>query len=152
VELKKETDMADEPVKNDVDDEPLEAAGIKALEAERKARKAAEKQLAALGGRVEALQRAEVERIAGQQAGDYRPLADPSDLWRADGVELGALLNEVGDIDPDRVRATVGGVLEARPHWAVRQPPASGSGDGGKGAPAEPSMDTIAEKLIRGRR
>src|ERR1035437_4246177 len=98
--------MADGPVQDDVADEPLEAAGLKALESERKARRTAEKRLEALDGRVQALQIAEVERVAGAA------MADPSDLWRADGVELAAMLNDAGDIDQDRVREAVGTVLE----------------------------------------
>lgn len=53
----------------------------------------------ALAGRVEALQRREAERIAGEH------LADPTDLWLLDD-DLGALLTD-GDVDLTKVVAAV---------------------------------------------
>lgn len=125
-------------------------AGRRALEAERKARRNAEQTASTLGQRVEALQRTEIQRIAGAGADGFRPLADATDLWRADEVELSSLLNDAGDVDADRVRETVGRVIKQRPHWGAAPARALGSADGGRGAPSAPSMDDIAAKLIGG--
>jgi hypothetical protein len=128
----------------------LGAGGKRALQAERDARKSAEQQLATLGQRVEALQRLEVERIAGSEADGFRPLASAADLWRADGVEIGALLTEDGDVDASKVRETVGGVLESRPHWGAAPPRPGGSVDAGRGqAAAAPTMAQLADQVMR---
>ena len=123
------------------DDEQLGEAGRKALEAERKARREAEQQLAALAGRVEALQRGEVERLAAGR------LADARDLWST-GVELDALLGEDGNLDAGKIDETVEGILRDRPHWAKPQRP-SGSSDAGKGTtPPPPSAAQVAESIM----
>lgn len=128
----------------------LGAAGKRAIQAERDARKAAEQQLATLGQRVEALQRLEVERIAAEPADGFRPLASAADLWRADGVEIGGLLNEDGDVDPAKVRETVGGVLDARPHWGVAPPRPGGNVDAGRGHAAQaPTVAQLADAVMR---
>jgi hypothetical protein len=128
----------------------LGEAGKRAIQAERDARRAAEQQLATLGQRVEALQRGEVERIAGAPADGFRPLASAADLWRAEGVDIGELLTEAGDVDPAKVRETVGGVLEKRPHWGVAPPRPAGSVDGGRGQPAQaPTMGQLADAVMR---
>lgn len=142
------TEAPEEAVDEGKDD--LGDAGKRALQAERDARRAAEQQLATLGQRVEALQRLEVERIAGSPADGFQPLAAAADLWRADGVEVGGLLNEHGDIDPVKVRETVGAVLDARPHWGVAPPRPGGSADGGRGqAAAAPTMAQLADAVMR---
>jgi hypothetical protein len=120
-------------------------------DAERKARKAAERRLQDADSRVQALQRAEIERVAGQAADGYKPLADPSDLWRADQGDLAAMLDEHGAVDPTKVREAVGRVVSAKPHWALQPPRVAGSADGGKGSAAEPSMDDLAARIVRGR-
>jgi hypothetical protein len=146
--------MADDATKagEPTDGDPtgdLGDAGKRALEAERKARRAAEQQLATLTGRVEALQRREAERIAGAPAAGFRPLAAADDLWRGN-VQLDGLLDEHGAVDPTRVQAAVKDVLAERPHWAV-QPPRAGSADGGRGSgPSEPNIGSIADSIIRG--
>jgi len=125
------------------DDEPLGEAGRRALEAERKARREAEQKLAALAGRVEALQRAEAERLAGGK------LADPRDMWAA-GVELDGLLDNEGALNADKVVEAVDGLLAERPHWA-KAPRLTGSADAGRGEPAsEPSLAAIADQIVRG--
>lgn len=65
--------------------------------------------------RVEHMQRAEIERLAAGK------LADPADVWR-DGAKLADLLDDTGNIDPDKVNGTVDGLLEAHAHWGVQQP------------------------------
>jgi hypothetical protein len=133
-----------------VEGKDLGAAGKRAIQAERDARKAAEQQLDALGKRVEALQRVEVERIAGSEADGFRPLASAADLWRADGVEIGGLLTEAGDVDASKVREVVGEVLEARPHWGVTPPRPGGSVDAGRGqAPQAPTVAQIADQVMQ---
>jgi hypothetical protein len=133
-------------------DEQLGDAGRKALDAERKARKAAERRAQAADDRVQALQRSEVERVAGAAADGYKPLADPSDLWRADQADLAAMLDEHGAVDPSKVREAVGRVVSAKPHWALQPPRVAGSADARKGSSAaEPSMDELAARIVRGR-
>lgn len=134
-----ETDTI-EPERDD-DHAPLGEAGQKALEAERKARKEAEQQLAALSGRVEALQRGEVERLAGER------LAAPADLWTT-GVTLDQLLGEDGNLDGAKLTETLDGVLAGRPHWAKPSRP-SGSSDAGRGAHSQPlSAAQIADQIM----
>lgn len=52
-----------------------------------------------LRSRVEAMQRAEVERLAGDR------LAKPESLWKTEGVALADLLGEDGQVDADKVAA-----------------------------------------------
>lgn len=85
-----------------------------------------EARAAALEERVQSLQRREVERLA---AAD---LATPGDLWLT-GTELGALLNEDGEVDPDKVKDTVAAVVADRPGW--RRPVASFDGGVRESAP-----------------
>jgi hypothetical protein len=133
-------------------DETLGAAGTKALDAERKARKAAERRLQDADSRVQALQRAEIERVAGQAADGYKPLTDPSDLWRADGVDVTSLLADDGSIDPAKVREAVGRVIATKPHWATQAPRVAGGADARVGSGGgEASMDDLAAKIVRGR-
>lgn len=42
-------------------------------------------------------------------------LADPTDMWRHDGIQLVELLGEDGAPDAERVTAAVAGVVEAHP-------------------------------------
>jgi len=83
-------DEADVP--DEADDEP---AGKEAARYRRRLRDA-EAERDELATRVEALQRAEVERLAGQK------LTKPSAIWAA-GVELSGLLDEAGNVSPDAV-------------------------------------------------
>ncbi|CAJ1578979.1 hypothetical protein [[Mycobacterium] wendilense] len=57
-----------------------------------------------------AMQRAEVERLAGQR------LADGADIWH-DNDDLTELLDDSGNVDTDRVTERVAQILTARPHW-----------------------------------
>jgi hypothetical protein len=65
---------------------------------------------------VAAFQRAEVERMAADV------LADGSDLWRHDGIELAALLGDDGAPDAERVAKAVAAVGEAHPAWRRASP------------------------------
>jgi hypothetical protein len=144
------TDKTSSPVGEEVteqppegqQDEPLGETGMRALEAERKARRSAERQLEALGSRVENLQRAEAERHAADV------LSDPTDLWR--DAELADVLDENGDVQAGAVQAVADTVASNHPHWRKRTAPA-GSADARKGTEAEPNADDIAARLIRGR-
>jgi hypothetical protein len=126
-------------------DEPLGDGGRKALEAERKARRDAEQRLTAAAKRLETMQRRAVERLAETE------LADPADLWRAGDVELGSLLDDSGEIDAERVRETVGKVVETHPHWSARRRPPAGSADGGRGSPpiGGDGVQNIADRIMR---
>lgn len=72
--------------------------------------------LGQLTERLTALQRAEVERIAGEH------LADGSDVWKHDGVELPSLLSEDGTVSSDKVAELARAAVAARPHWAAHRP------------------------------
>lgn len=63
-----------------------------------------------LADRVAAMQRAEAERLASQH------LRDGRDLW-AGGIDLGALLDENGDLVPELVTDAARDVRAQRPHW-----------------------------------
>jgi hypothetical protein len=146
-----EPDPTPDPTPDPAPDPDLGDAGRRALEQERKARKSAERRAQAADDRVQALQRAEIERVAGQAADGYKPLADPSDLWRADSVDLAAMLDEHGAVDAQKVRETAGRIIQTKPHWALQPPRVAGSADAGKGSASEPSMDDLAAKIVRGR-
>jgi hypothetical protein len=64
-----------------------------------------------LRGRVDASDRAEAERLAGAR------MADPSDLWSMDGVDLANFRDEDGVLVPELVAQSVSEVLERKPHW-----------------------------------
>lgn len=65
-----------------------------------------------LRGRVETLQRAEIERLVTGK------LADPSDLWR-DGAQLDDVLDDDGNVDSDKVNDLANSLLKAHAHWAA---------------------------------
>lgn len=62
----------------------------------------------ALAQRVEAMQRAEVERLAGTT----HRIAEPAALW-ASGVTLPDLLGEDGHVDPDKVKTAAENAISA---------------------------------------
>lgn len=72
-------------------------------------RNAAREALTAAEASIERLQRAEVERVAGEH------LAMPGDLFSLTGNELADYLDEDGNVDPVRVAADVAAVLTERP-------------------------------------
>lgn len=94
-----------------------------------------------LAGRVEAMQRAEVERLAADR------LAVPGDLWRF-GVDLSALLTDDGDLDAAAVDAAVDALAADRPHLAPRRPFAPDSFGQGRRGTAQP--DRGWAELLRG--
>jgi len=63
----------------------------------------------ALREHVASLQRAEVERLAGDT------LAVPSDLWAVGGVDLADLLGPDGQLDPDAASAAIAALVITRP-------------------------------------
>lgn len=70
----------------------------------------------ALAERLNTLQCREVERLAAEH------LADSGDLWLA-GTNLADLLDEAGNVDPERVTEVVRRVVGSRPHWAAKPKP-----------------------------
>jgi hypothetical protein len=75
-----------------------------------------------LRGTIEAMQRAEVARLASASG----RLADASDLFR-DGAALADMCGEDGRVDPARVDSAVDGVLEQHPHWQAARLPYRGA-------------------------
>jgi len=74
-------------------------------------------------------QRREAERIAGAT------LSRPADLW-LDGVDPSELLDDDGQLDPEKVTAAVAGVLDGRPQLeAGRVRPRPDHAQGGPAAP-----------------
>ncbi len=80
----------------------------------------AEQERDQLRGRVDAQDRREVERIAGDQ------LANPSDLWLT--TQLSDLRDEDGELDSEKIGERVEQVLAERPHWRATAPPDFSSG------------------------
>ncbi len=76
----------------------------------RRSLREAETERDGLRGRVEAMQRAEVERLVGDQ------IAVPADVWLA-GALLPDLLDDDGNVDQAKVTDTVKAVLTDRPGW-----------------------------------
>lgn len=78
--------------------------------------------------RLTGYQRREAERLAAAT------LSRPADLW-LDGAEVGDLLDDEGQLDPEKVAATVAGVLTDRPQLeAGRVRPRPDHAQGGTGA------------------
>lgn len=81
--------------------------------------------------RVEQLLTREAERLASKH------LSNPADLFSIGGAELSSLLDDQGDVDPEKVEALAVEILGSRPGLGVRQPatdPTQGR-FGGKGKP-----------------
>jgi hypothetical protein len=95
-----------------------------------------------LADRVSVMQRGEAERIAAAAAEGFRPLSDGRDVWRHDGVELGAMLDDDGNVDAAKVREVVLEVAAAHPGWRVHS---FGSADAGRGAGAISRRDPDAD-------
>ncbi len=91
---------------------------------------------------LDGFRRREAERVA---AG---ALSKPSDLW-LDGRDIGDLLDDDGQVDPDKVSAEVASVLEGRPLLAAtRQRPKP---DDAQGRPGPRSSEGWAE-VLKGRK
>lgn len=72
-------------------------------------RNEAREQVTALTARLAALQRAEVERLAGAR------LSHPEDLFTLSGNDVADYLDDNGNVDPDKVAADVAAILSERP-------------------------------------
>lgn len=96
--------------------EPLGQAGKRGL---RQRAQQAERERDELASRVERFARNDAQRIAGEL------LTDPADLWHG-GVKLADVLDDDGDVDPEKVRAVARDVAAQHPHWArgTAAPPA----------------------------
>jgi hypothetical protein len=79
-------------------------------------RNAAREQLDRQAGVIAGLQRGQVETMVAQH------LFDPQDIWRVEGVELDALLDDDGAVDPAKVDEAVSNAVKAKPHWAKPAP------------------------------
>ncbi len=95
-----------------------------------------------LRGRVEAMQKAEVERLVATD------LAAPADMWLA-GASLPDLLDDDGNVDPGKVNDATAKILIDRPGW--RAVPAPPSFDGGARVTV-PTATTYQEILRGGKR
>ncbi|UTT48921.1 hypothetical protein [Rhodococcus gordoniae] len=105
-------------------------------------RDASRQELTAAQARIERMQRAEVERVAGEH------LAMPGDLFSLTGNELADYLDDDGNVDPERVAADAVAVLTERPGLRKNAPafdPTQGTG-GRKPKREEPSLAA----MIRG--
>ena len=100
--------------------------------------KTAEAERDQLRARLEHVQRGEVERMATTH------LRDGTDVWR-DGAQLSDLLDENGNVDPDKV-SDLGRVLtEAHPHWSTVQGSSRERGmQSGASGPDLPRRDAFA--------
>lgn len=94
--------------------------------------RAAESERDGLAERLEGMQRAEAERVAGES------LTDAEDLWLS-GTQLVDLLDDDGNVNPETVAESAAALVEAKPHLARRR--FQGSADGGPrpSSPAPPS-------------
>ena len=142
------TETADAPETDRQD--PVEPDAPDPVEPEKPSREAAKyrRQLResqshaeALQVRVEAMQRADVERLAATD------LQTPADLWLT-GPDLADLLDEAGDVDPEKVKTTVAAVLEQRPGWARPDGPPAFDG----GARSTPPRQVSMQEVLQGRR
>lgn len=75
----------------------------------------AEAQRDQLGERLAAMQRSQAEALAREH------LADGADMWR-DGLELSAVLDDDGNLDPAKVTEAARAARKAHPHWATPRP------------------------------
>ena len=128
-----------EPVSTEADDSGDSAKLRKEAARYRRSLRDAEVERDNLRGRLDVLQRAEVERIATGDDG----LARADDLWLA-GVDLASLLDGDGNVDLAQVRQTVAEVLDNRPHWR-RAAPVAFDGGARQPAPAGVSMQQVLQ-------
>jgi hypothetical protein len=100
----------------------------------------AEATTTALMERVTRMQRAEVERLAS-------PLHDPGDLWTS-GVELVELLDEDGEVDPQRVAEAVAALADSKPY--MLKPPRRADFGQGRRTPVDDGSGTSWGEVLRG--
>jgi hypothetical protein len=114
-----------------------EAAGY------RRRLRAAEAERDKLREQLDARDRADVERMAGET------MASADDLWTAGGVTLEALRDpESGELSPQLVEEAVAGVLEQRPHWR-KVAPATFDGGARRTPEPEPSFGAALKNVRR---
>jgi hypothetical protein len=101
-------------------------AEVKSLRAEAKrhrlAQRAAESERDTLRTRVDAQDRREVERIAGDH------MQNAADIWLT--TQIGDLRDEEGEIDREKINERVEQLLSDRPHWRKPNGPAPGFSSG----------------------
>jgi hypothetical protein len=122
----------------------------------------AEQALTAANERVTAMQRAEAERLATtlgfeQAAREHRPggesgtetivLAQAADLWL--GRDLADVLDEHGNVDPEKVSAAVSSLVTERPGMGVSQGLVSISGGMRRESPADRRQPSFGEALSK---
>ncbi|CDO05439.1 hypothetical protein C1S82_13015 [Mycolicibacterium cosmeticum] len=105
-----QTDTAGEAEDTATAHDDRETGGNREAAKYRRQLREAEAQRDALAERLGVIQRNEAERVA------RKHLADPADLWR-DGLEMAALLDENGNLDPAKVEEASQAVLAAHRHW-----------------------------------
>jgi hypothetical protein len=110
----RDDDTTGPPQTAQVDDTRQEKAPANREARYRTERNEARQQVTQLTERIGRMQRAEVERMAAQ-------LHDPADLWTT-GVDLAELLNEDGQVDPERVAVAVAVLADSRP-YLLKPPP-----------------------------
>jgi hypothetical protein len=79
-------------------------------------------QVTALQGRIDDMNRAEAERLAGTH------LADGKDLWLT-GTTVADLLDDDGRLSAEKVTAAAQSITTDRPHWSRRHTAAAPSGE-----------------------
>jgi hypothetical protein len=102
------TETGSESPTGDADDSAGKNSGNSEAAKYRRQLRDTEAERDALTAKVEAYQRAEVERLAGE-------LAMPGDLFTLGGMTVSDLLDENGEVDPETVAAKVAELLESRP-------------------------------------
>ncbi|NTY57950.1 hypothetical protein [Mycolicibacterium sphagni] len=110
-----DTDPAPAESESSRDDVPTDGGGNREAAKYRRQLRDAEAARDSLSERLSALQRREAERLAADH------LADGTDVWR-DGLDLAALLDDSGDLDPAKVAASAQAARKAHPHWAAPRP------------------------------
>lgn len=115
-----EPDVVDDDAQPDEADEPTTPPNREARY--RVAAKEARAEADALRATVQAMQSAEVTRLASAR------LADPTDLAVLGGVEVADVLGEDGTVDADLVEQAVAALLEARPYLEREEPTTFDSG------------------------
>lgn len=105
-------------------------------------RNEAREALAVSEARVAQLQRAEVERLAGES------LAMPGDLFSLSGNELADYLGDDGTVDPEKVAADVAAILAERPGLQKQTHPVGYDPSQGRGGrPPKAPTPTLAHLI-----
>ncbi len=141
-----DTDTTTDTAINSTDTEPTPEETGKGANAEaaryRTRLRETEAERDGIAERLVGFQRAEAERLAAAT------LSRPADLW-LDGAKVGELLDDEGQLDPEKVVATVAGVLTDRPQLeAGRVRPRPDAAQGGTVAEQAPGWGDV----LRGRK